>query len=319
MEIIDQPINQPIKRNYKSAAISLLSLLTVLLALGVIALGFLVFRMNVQSSRDRAKLELISKRLDDLKDSNDKANLSSQELQNKLNSISSNPSGGAKSNSEGNINSFGTLTKSIVKIYNISRSSTSSGTGTIIDNQGYILTNKHVIEESQSYFSTSNSIIAICTTKNPESKPTCEFTAEVIAIGDGDLDLALLKIDNKLKYSNGKFQTSKLEQTDLSSLNPFNIASNSEINPQLGSQINVLGYPGAGGDNISLTQGIYSGSVDEIYFKTDAKVNSGNSGGATFDQNNKFLGVPTAVSGGQGNIGYIIKAQQVINFINESI
>ena len=105
----------------------------------------------------------------------------------------------------------------------------------------------------------------------------------------------------------------------MNSLKFKDILNQNNIKPDLGTQINVLGYPGAGGDNISLTQGIYSGSLDDTYFKTDAKVNSGNSGGAAFDKDDKFLGVPTAVSGGQGNIGLIIKAQAVIDFIKSNI
>ena len=262
-------------------------------------------------------MKKITTQLNSVREASTKQLESNQAFQSKLNTISTNT--GTKSQTEGNIANFGNLTKSIVKIYNISRSQTSSGTGTIIDKEGHILTNKHVIEESSTYFSQTQGVLAICITKDPEQKPACEYTAEIINIGGENVDLAVLKINKKLNYSGGKFQTSPLLPADLDKLSPFDLLNNSQPNPQLGSQINVLGYPGAGGDSISLTQGIYSGSIDETYFKTDAKVNSGNSGGATFDSNNKFLGVPTAVSGGQGNIGYIIKAQQVINFVKESI
>jgi S1-C subfamily serine protease len=276
-----------------------------------------IFLFNRQLSSTTNEVKKISNQLNAVKEANSKQVESNQEFQSKLNTISSNST--SKSISDSNINNFSDLTKSIVKIYNISRSATSSGTGTIIDKEGHILTNKHVIDESSSYYSSSSSVIAICITYNPDEKPKCEFTAEIINVGQGELDLALLKIDKKLKYSGGKFQTSILQPEDLAALKPKNILQDFNANPQLGSQINVVGYPGAGGDSISLTQGIYSGSIDEVYFKTDAKVNSGNSGGAAFDSSNKFLGVPTAVSGGQGNIGYIVKAQQVTNFIKESI
>jgi serine protease Do len=177
----------------------------------------------------------------------------------------------------------------------------------------------HVIEAASTYYSTTNSILAICITSNIEEKPACNYTAEIIGVGDEVLDLALLKINKKLNYTNSKFTTSELGSNDLNSLKYKDIRAQNNVKPDLGTQINVLGYPGAGGDNISLTQGIYSGSVDETYFKTDAKVNSGNSGGAAFDKDDKFLGVPTAVSGGQGNIGLIIKAQAVIDFVKDNI
>jgi S1-C subfamily serine protease len=306
----------PIKKS-NSPLMILMSLMILILFIIITVLGIQIFLFNKQLNNTTNEVKKISNQLNSVKEANSKQVESNQEFQSKLNSISSNST--SKSISDTNINNFADLTKSIVKIYNISRSSTSSGTGTIIDKEGHILTNKHVIEESSSYYSSASSVIAICITNNPDEKPKCEYTAEIINIGTGELDLALLKIDKKLKYSGGKFQTSSLQKEDLALLKPKNIISEFNTNPQLGSQINVVGYPGAGGDSISLTQGIYSGSIDELFFKTDAKVNSGNSGGAAFDSSNKFLGVPTAVSGGQGNIGYIIKAQQVINFIKESI
>jgi S1-C subfamily serine protease len=293
--------------------ITILSFLILFLLLGIGTYTFYIGRQLVQVNDQVKKLSTL---LNAEKDLNKKQAESSAEIQSKLNNINNNQT---SPNNQQNIGNYNNLVKSIVKLYNISRSATVSGTGTIINDKGYILTNKHVIEEASSYFSSSNTLLAVCITLNAEEKPKCSYTAEIIAIGDGDLDLALLKIDGKLSNSNGKFVSNPVNSDELSKLPTFDIINNSNTKPELGSKINVLGYPGAGGDNISLTQGIYSGSLDEVYFKTDAKVNSGNSGGATFDNNNKFLGVPTAVSGGQGNIGLIIKAQNVINFIKESL
>ncbi len=311
---MENTIIQPKKQ---SSIVLILTILIFILVVLLSLFGIQLFIFNRQLTATTNDVKRINNQLNLIKESSSKQLESNQELQSKLNSISSNNTN--KSASDTNINNFSDLTKSIVKIYNISRSSTSSGTGTIIDKEGHIVTNMHVIEDSSSFYSSASSVIAVCITYNPDEKPKCEFTAEIVNTGSGDLDLALLKIDKKLKYSNGKFQTSSLSQSDLDNLKPKNIIQETNLLPQLGSQINVIGYPGAGGDSISLTQGIYSGTIDELYFKTDAKVNSGNSGGAAFDSSNKFLGVPTAVSGGQGNIGYIIKAQQVINFIKESI
>jgi S1-C subfamily serine protease len=309
----------PQKKNMKKV-FGFITALTLLNLLLLLALGGFTFYQSRQLASTSEQLKKINQQLGIVKDAGTKQAESSTEIQNKLNNINTTPKTGTGTIVPGNVTSFNNLSKSIVKIYNISRSQTVSGTGTIIDNQGHILTNMHVIENTSSYYNTStSSILAICITGNTEEKPACNYTAEVVGVGDEVVDLALLKINKKLNYTNNKFTTTELSSTDLSSLKAKNILFDNNVKPDLGAQINVLGYPGAGGDNISLTQGIYSGSLDETYFKTDAKVNSGNSGGAAFDKDDKFLGVPTAVSGGQGNIGLIIKAQAVIDFVKENI
>lgn len=303
-------VTQKPKSNNFTGLLFILTFLSLFLVIMLGGYSIILQRQIISSTENIKKL---SSQLTSLKESSTKQLEGSNEIQSKLNNITS-KSGQTSSN--GNIGSLTDLSQSIVKIYNISRSTLSSGTGTVIDKSGHILTNKHVIEES-GYYDT-NSILAICITDNPDQSPTCQYTAEIINISEGDLDLALLKIDKKLETtSNGKFRITPL--TTQPQLKYKSILSEINTKPALGSQINVLGYPGAGGDNISLTRGIYSGTVDELFFKTDAKVNSGNSGGAAFDQNNQFLGVPTAVSGGQGNIGYIIKADIVSKFIKENI
>ena len=268
--------------------------------------------LEKQLNSNNESIKKISQQVSLLKDSNSKQLETSQEFQNKLTTINN------SNNSLDKVIStkdFNEIIPAIVKIYNISRFSMASGTGTVISSDGYILTNNHVVEgESLAY---SSGILAVCIASDEKEAPRCTYTAELVSQGDGELDLALLKINKKLEQKSGKFVASEL--TEKPKLKYKDILKESNTNPQLGSQISVLGYPSVGGDNISLTQGIYSGVIDDLYFKTDAKINSGNSGGATFDANNKFLGVPTAVSGGQGNIGYIIKSQKVLDFVKSNI
>jgi S1-C subfamily serine protease len=291
-------------------------IVTILMISFALLFSYTVYLNRTVTSHSE-QIKKLTTQLTAIKEASAKQAESSQEIQSKLNNI--NTSSSPNTNVSADLNTLGDTIKTIVKIYNISNSSTVSGTGTLIDNQGHILTNKHVIEESNSYYSPSSSILAICLTVSIDEKPKCSYTAEIVAIGDGDIDLAILKIDKKLNYTSGKFSTSTLGSNDLNSLKYKNILLESNTKAELKSPVNVIGYPGVGGDSISLTQGIYSGNIDQTYFKTDAKVNSGNSGGAAFDNNNRFLGVPTAVSGGQGNIGYIIKAQVVIDFIKQNI
>ena len=94
---------------------------------------------------------------------------------------------------------------------------------------------------------------------------------------------------------------------------------------EIGDEVQILGYPGYGGPSITLTKGYVSGFEQLEYegvflpymIKTDAKVNPGNSGGAAFDFYDNFIGVPTAVSGGPGNIGYVVSLPIVNAFLNQ--
>ena len=56
-----------------------------------------------------------------------------------------------------------------------------------------------------------------------------------------------------------------------------------------------MGFPGTGGGTMTLTRGVYSGASGG-YFKTDSDISPGNSGGAAFDEQGNFVGVPTAGS-----------------------
>jgi S1-C subfamily serine protease len=66
---------------------------------------------------------------------------------------------------------------------------------------------------------------------------------------------------------------------------------------EFGDDLFILGFPGSGGTTITVTSGIYSGMALDWgveFYKTDAIINHGNSGGAAFDANWNFIGVPTA-------------------------
>ena len=71
------------------------------------------------------------------------------------------------------------------------------------------------------------------------------------------------------------------------------------VTPKAGDAITVLGYPGVGGDTLTLTTGRYSGTtrVDgREWIKTDAQIAPGSSGGPAFDAQGRLVGVPTAVN-----------------------
>ena len=153
------------------------------------------------------------------------------------------------------------------------RQSSALGSGFIIDENGIVVTNNHVIEGAED----------IVVQVNGEKK----FNAKVIG-ADPLSDIAVLKID-----SNERFLTVKFGDSDKA---------------RIGDWVIAIGNPfGLGG---TVTSGIISArnrsiglSRYEDYIQTDASINSGNSGGPLFDMNGDVIGINTAILGRSGNVG----------------
>ena len=79
---------------------------------------------------------------------------------------------------------------------------------------------------------------------------------------------------------------------------------------EIGTDILILGYPGIGAQTgITATEGIISG-IEDYYFVTSAKIDSGNSGGAAISiENNCYIGIPTAV-----DLGVAESLGRILNF-----
>lgn len=161
------------------------------------------------------------------------------------------------------------------KPYKKGRSYSSVGTGFFIDNNGYILTCAHVVENSIKI-----SIVIPSIGKD-------KFDATVISICPS-MDLALLKTSYKNK--------SYLELGD-----------SDEIKPK--DTVVAIGYP-LGQDRLKYTSGIISG-IQGSLIQTDAPINPGNSGGPLLDKNNKVIGINSSKIAAfiADNIGYSIPIQ----------
>ena len=153
------------------------------------------------------------------------------------------------------------------------RQSSALGSGFIIDADGIVVTNNHVIEGAED----------IVVQVNGEKK----FKAEVIG-ADPLSDIAVLKIESKEKFLPVRFGDSD--------------------KARIGDWVIAIGNPfGLGG---TVTSGIISArnrsiglSRYEDYIQTDASINSGNSGGPLFDMSGDVIGINTAILGRSGNVG----------------
>jgi S1-C subfamily serine protease len=194
----------------------------------------------------------------------------------------------------------------IVCIDNKDRDVYYTGSGTVIDKAGVILTNQHLL------LSDDGSLIRLCGigfTADLHQPPKIEYIAALEAIHEKS-DLAVLRITEHLNKSAvpKEFPAVSLEKATASSL---------ALN--LGDPIFIGGYPGIGADTFTFTQGVVSGRVGNALIKTSALIDSGTSGGAAFDANGTYVGVPTAAARGDigGSLGYLIGADAIEAFLTE--
>lgn len=162
-----------------------------------------------------------------------------------------------------------------------------SGSGSLISADGLILTNAHVLELDQRC---PYDTIGIAVLDRSDQPPELLYIADLLAI-DSFLDLAVVRVAADL---DGETVTREF---------PFLDLADSEM-VALGDQLRVLGYPGIGGDTITLTRGAVSGFTEErdidgrAWIKTDATISGGNSGGAAVDRDGRLIGVPTLAGSG---------------------
>jgi Do/DeqQ family serine protease len=153
-----------------------------------------------------------------------------------------------------------------------------SGSGVIISQDGYIVTNNHVVRNS-------HKIEIVLNDKR-------SYSAEVIG-ADPTTDLALLKIkEDNLPFLNyGNSDIVKIGEWVLALGNPFNL--NSTV---------TAGIISAKGRNINILENNHNGiSPIESFLQTDAVVNPGNSGGALVNTSGELVGINTAIASNNGS------------------
>ncbi len=148
--------------------------------------------------------------------------------------------------------------------------SVSFGSGVIISEDGYIVTNNHVVEESDEVHVVLN------------DKRT--YTAEIVGT-DPSTDLALLKVNAKglpfIPFGNS--DNLKIGEWVLAVGNPFNLTSTV-----------TAGIVSAKARNINILRD-QSAYPIESYIQTDAAVNQGNSGGALVNLAGELVGINSAI------------------------
>ncbi|MEA3249097.1 MAG: serine protease [Patescibacteria group bacterium] len=194
----------------------------------------------------------------------------------------------------------------IICLDNVNKDVFYTGSGTVVDKSGFVVTNHHLLVSSD------GTLIRFCGigfTDDMEQPPNTEFIAETVAI-QPDQDLAVLQIMEHLEGG---------EVPDAFTYISMDGALRASRGLKLGDTVFIAGYPGVGAQTFTLTEGVVSGRVGSDLIKTSALVDSGTSGGAAFDIHGNFIGLPTAAARGDigGSLGYLIVADMVDSFLRD--
>lgn len=161
-----------------------------------------------------------------------------------------------------------------------------SGSGTLISEDGLILTNGHVVDDRFDEYDH----LGVGVTESEDTAPDIKYRAEIKAV-DYSIDLAVIKITRQLDGG-----------AVLENFPYVKVGDSNDVH--LGDNIQVLGYPGIGGETITFTRGSVSGFTseravgDRAWIKTDATISGGNSGGLAVNDAGELIGVPTIVGSG---------------------
>ncbi|MGI9595135.1 MAG: S1 family peptidase [Acidimicrobiales bacterium] len=184
------------------------------------------------------------------------------------------------------------LSRSVVQIQLLlDGEPTCTGSGTVVDTTGTVVTNFHVVEQSPIC---PHDRIGIAIAESSQAIPTLVYEADLLTF-DSELDLAVIRIARDLS---GVAVTEQFE--------PIELGDSDAVS--LGDQIRVIGYPGIGGETVTFTTGSVSGFAEtpeggqRSWLKTDATITGGNSGGLAADAAGRFVGIPTRAGSGSGQI-----------------
>jgi S1-C subfamily serine protease len=232
-----------------------------------------------------------------ISDTNNKLDSAKQELQNNVNELSNSLISTQKSltetqsSFEKQISSikaqtsadFSGIIENAVKGVVSIKTNVAQGTGFIITDDGYLVTNAHVMEGATN---------AAAITSDQEMK-----TLTLIGYNN-EMDIALLKIS-------GNYDSLKFDDSD---------------NVKIGEKVIAIGNPL--GLSFSVTEGIVSavnrrvrGSSGE-YIQTDTALNPGNSGGPLINTDGKVIGINNFKIAGD-NIGFALESNYIVDEVNK--
>lgn len=188
--------------------------------------------------------------------------------------------------------------------------------------QNLLLTNAHVVSDEDGEIVP---YIKACQWSFTEDK-WCEYVAQVVKY-DEENDLALLVIESRRKKIMAEFFTENFYEDPQWRATVFPRMQDGTlgfisldvtgVKPQIGSTIHVLGFPDIWGETLTYNKGVVNGQLDGWY-KTDANIDHGNSGGPVFDDAWSLVGIMTAIKTNNNTVAYFVPGDVIQNFLQIS-
>jgi putative serine protease PepD len=184
-----------------------------------------------------------------------------------------------------------------------------TGSGTVIDSSGLILTNAHVAKPTAKGLTGGGvedhdpAFLQVAFAKDDNTPAVAKYRATPV-VSDGYLDLSVVKID-------ANADGSPLDSDKLALPEPVPIGDSNAL--QTGDHITALGYPALTGDDhvggpLTVTSGDvsafkrdYGTNTDRFWIDTTERIAHGNSGGASINSAGELIAVNTQFRKGQEN------------------
>lgn len=175
---------------------------------------------------------------------------------------------------------------------------TGVGTGTIVDESGYILTNSHVVNDG----SVKNIMVSLADGREVEGK---------VLWSDSSIDLAIVKIeaDNLTAAELGDSEDVRVGAYVVAIGNPLGLAFQRSVTQGIISGLNRT---------IDVTDGNKQSTMDGL-IQTDASINSGNSGGPLLNSKGQVIGINTAKAQTGEGLGFAIPINTAKPIVEEII
>ena len=182
-----------------------------------------------------------------------------------------------------------------------------AGSGVVISEDGYIITNNHVISTTETSFYGTTTSYADKITVSLKNGETYEAT---IIGGAADADIAVIKIEAK---DGEKFVSAKFADSDKLKVGEEVIA--------IGNPLGELSGTTTNGIISALARKVTIENVEMNLLQTNAAINPGNSGGGLFNMSGELVGVVNAKSSGTGieGLGFAIPSNDAYNVATKII
>lgn len=213
------------------------------------------------------------------------------------------------------------IVSSVVNIFCpsiLSEEETSGGSGTIITEDGIILTNSHIIPQDEINIFVDDVGCLVVLPDPITGQPDEVFLAHPIVIPSisDNYDLAFMQIYSAF-YDEEEKEYAGTYPRIFPAFDDTTRCTNENVH--LGEPVRIFGYPAIGGGySLTITDGVVSSFPGDDLIITSAKISYGNSGGLAVDRYGCMIGVPSMISADENeSLGIIISSNLINSFSDE--